>query len=101
MPFTQCLPRPFTERSVRENAPPCSGVYGISNAVEWLYIGETDDIQGALLQYFHEARDPAGKQPTGFVVEVCGPAQRPTRRERLILEYGPRQNRTGRPRLER
>jgi hypothetical protein len=54
MPFDKFTPLPFTARSVETNAPVASGVYGISNSREWIYIGETDDIQGAL---FHHLQD--------------------------------------------
>lgn len=49
MPFEQFTPRSFTPVSVRANAPTASGIYGISNAREWIFIGETDNIQASLL----------------------------------------------------
>jgi hypothetical protein len=48
MPFEQFTPRSFTPISVRANAPTASGIYGISNAREWIFIGETDNIQASL-----------------------------------------------------
>lgn len=49
MPFEQLTPRPFTPSSVRIYSPIASGVYGISNAREWIYVGEAGNIQRALL----------------------------------------------------
>ena len=66
----------------------------MSNAREWIYIGETDNIRGALLAHLH---DPAAsvmqRQPTGFVFEVCEQSRRPARQDRLVLEYEPTCNR--------
>jgi hypothetical protein len=95
MPFNQIIPLPFTSRTVGSHAPVASGVYGISNAREWIYIGETDNIQGAL---FHHLQDLYAslmkRQPTGFVFEICDGARRPARQDRLVLEYEPVCNRS-------
>ena len=94
MPFDQHIPRVFTSAAIRMFAPMASGIYGISNAREWIYIGETDDIQGALLAQLADLHTSAMKrEPTGFVFEVCERAHRPARQDRLILEYEPICNR--------
>ena len=94
MPFDHFLPRSFTASSVREHAPMASGVYGISNAFEWIYIGESDNIQDSLLGHLRQLDTSLlRRQPTGFVFELCGRAQRPARQDRLILEYEPVCNR--------
>lgn len=94
MPFDQHVPRPFTSHAVRMFAPSASGVYGISNARQWIYIGETDDIQGALLAQLAGLHTALMKlKPTGFVFEVCERAHRPARQDRLVLEYEPTCNR--------
>ena len=49
MPFDQLIPRPFTSTAVLMYVPVVSGIYGISNAREWIYIGVADNLQGALL----------------------------------------------------
>ena len=75
-------------------APIASGVYGISNAREWIYIGETDDIRGALVAHLTSVSTSVMvRKPTGFVFELCERAHRPARQDRLILEYGPACNR--------
>jgi hypothetical protein len=100
MPFSQGFPRTFTASSVRKHAPTTSGLYGISNAREWIYIGETDNIQETLLGHLREW-DTSGlrTEPAGFVFEVCDRANRPSRQDRLVLEYEPTCNRhwPGRP----
>ena len=72
------------------HAPALSGVYGISSALEWIFIGETDNIQETLLGHLR-ASDTSllERHPTGFVFEVCDRATRPARQGRLVLEYMP------------
>jgi len=94
MPFNQFLPRSLTAPSIRANAPVASGVYGVSNAREWIYIGATDNIQASLPNHLREAGSALMKrQPTGFAFEVCAPSQRPARQDRLVFEYEPACNR--------
>ena len=94
MPFNQFVPLPFTPRTVETRAPLASGVYGISNAREWIYIGETENIQAALFEHMQDGRASLMKrQPTGFVFEVCDGARRSARQDRLVLEYEPVCNR--------
>ena len=94
MPFEQFTPRSFTPFSVRANAPTVSGIYGISNAREWIFIGETDHIQAPLLQDLQQGNSALLKRlPTGFVFELCVAAERRARQDRLILEYEPVCNR--------
>jgi len=90
MPFDQFHPRSFRATTVREHAPARSGVYGITNAQEWIYIGEADNIQQMLLYHMQESSsDILERHPTGFVFELCDPATRVGRQNRLILEYNP------------
>ncbi len=94
MPFEQFIPRSLTATSVRAYAPGASGIYGISNAREWIYIGETDDIQASLLHHLLESDSTLmRKRPTGFVFEVCDAAGRLARQDRLVFEYEPACNR--------
>jgi hypothetical protein len=90
MPFNQFIPRNFTLGAVQMYAPITSGVYGISNAHEWIYIGETDNIQNSLLTHLQSLHTSLMKrEPTGFVFEVCDQARRSARQDRLVLEYEP------------
>ncbi|HEY6345467.1 MAG TPA: hypothetical protein VIY49_28555 [Bryobacteraceae bacterium] len=94
MPFEQFMPRPFSIGNVQKFAPPAPGVYGLSNAREWIYIGVSGNIRGSLLEHL-EARSSQlmKRQPTGFVYEVC-PGDECARQDRLIQEYEPTCNRT-------
>ena len=77
MPFEQFTARSFTPVSVRANTPTASGIYGISNAREWIFIGETDNIQASLLHDLQQGDSALLKRcPTGFVFELCDAADR-------------------------
>jgi hypothetical protein len=90
MPFQQMFPRSFSAPSVRQHAPAQSGVYGITNAREWLLIGAADNIQAALLGHLGGGDSPVLRErPTGFVFEVCGVGERGRRQDQLAREYGP------------
>lgn len=94
MPFREIIPRPFSTSGVQTYAPSASGIYGISNAQEWVFIGESADIRGALLAHTRETGTLLSqRQPTGFVFEVCEPLQRSARQDRLVQEYEPWCNR--------
>ena len=94
MPFEQFIPRTFSVPSVSTFAPGVSGVYGLSNASEWILIEETDNIREALLGHLqHMDASLTKKGPTGFVFEVCDRMRRSGRHERLTQEYGPSANR--------
>jgi len=90
MPFDRLAPYTFSLVSVRNNAPPLSGVYGLSNAREWLCVRETGNIRAALLGHLQETHTPLMQRvPTGFTFELCSPHDREDREARLIQEYAP------------
>ncbi|MBI5084897.1 MAG: hypothetical protein HZB13_09920 [Acidobacteria bacterium] len=90
MPFDQPFPRSFVDSSVRQFAPAASGLYGISNASGWLFIGESDNICESLLAHLRDSGASLFQQrPTGFVFETCDPGARAARQSRLIFEYNP------------
>ncbi len=94
MPFERIIPRPLTKLGVNTYAPSVAGVYGISNSSEWVYIGETDNIQATLLEYLGNPHTSIMRRiPTGFVHEVCEGTKRVSRQDRLVLEYEPACNR--------
>jgi hypothetical protein len=90
MPFQIPGNRAFTSVSIHKNAPAASGVYGISNALRWILIGEADDIQAALMRHF-ESRNtlPGGWVPSGFTFELCEPSRRLERKQQLVAELHP------------
>jgi hypothetical protein len=90
MPFTRHSGFAFSPVSIQRNAPPVHGVYGISNAREWVFVGRADDIQSALLNHQRESgTDISSHGATGFTFEVCDPARSPERHRRLVAEYRP------------
>jgi hypothetical protein len=93
--FEKLIPHPFTNTAVRVYAPTAEGVYGISNSREWVYIGQTNNIQSALLTHLKDAQAPMmRREPTGFVFEICGGSARSMRQDRLVVEYKPTCNTT-------
>lgn len=94
MPFSGHMSRSFLASAVRMHAPAASGVYGLSNAGEWIYIGSTENIQETLMRHLEETDTSLAKRlPTGFVFEVCEQAQRSRRQDELVREYEPVCNR--------
>ena len=94
MPFDPYFPRPLITSSIMMYAPSAPGVYGISNSREWIFVGEADDIRAALLKHLEDPNTPYMRRlPTGFVFEICEPASRAVRLDRLVLEYEPICNR--------
>jgi hypothetical protein len=90
MPFDQLTPHNFTPAGVRLGAPAVAGLYGVSSAKEWIYIGAADDIRTALLALLADpASPPMRHAPTGFVFEPCQASSRAPRLERLLIEYRP------------
>ena len=89
MPFENSVAHAFTAVSIRAHAPSYPGLYGISNAREWIYIDQTDNIQDSLLQHLERDSSLLTRVPTGFVFELSHSDRQHTRRERLIREYAP------------
>jgi hypothetical protein len=96
MPFQNCVARVFKTAAIHRDAPASSGVYGLSNSREWIYIGETGNIQARLLEHLQETNTfLTSRLPTGFSFELCLPADRVARQSRLVGELEPAGN--GRP----
>lgn len=94
MPFEQRIPHPLTTAGALAHAPAAPGVYGLSNAREWVYIGQADNIQDALMGHLGGLDATVQKrEPKGFVFEICAGDQRRLRQDRLVLEYEPICNR--------
>jgi len=80
----------FTAISVQNNAPNLSGVYGLSNSAEWIFIGEASNIRNALLEHLREVNGmPAARKPRGFSFELTPAVQRVERRNQLARELTP------------
>jgi hypothetical protein len=88
----------FTPVSVSRNAPPTSGVYGLSNASEWIYVGVADNLQAALMGHLREIGTLLkSRGPKGFTFEICHPSQCSARQMRLVTELSPVCNKNGAP----
>jgi len=90
MSFTECRGRSFTAVSIRNNAPESSGVYGLSNGREWLFIGEANNIQARLLEHLSETDTLLmDRGPTGFSFEECPSCNRTVRQDVLVRRFQP------------
>ena len=83
--------------SIRANAPALSGVYAIFNAQEWIYVGESNDIQRRLLEHFNgDNICITTHRPTGFQFELCDAPVRMRRQAELIAQLHPTCNQLAR-----
>jgi excinuclease UvrABC nuclease subunit len=91
MPFAPFAARSFTAVSIQKNAPESSGVYGLFNHRECLFVGQSSNIRSQLLTELREAAEELrAENPTGFTVELCSSGDRALRLQRLVRELGPR-----------
>ena len=80
----------LTLHSVRQNAPPYAGVYAISNAREWLFVGLADNVQAALYGHLAETGTPLrALGATGFTFQLCDAGSRDTLYDRLVADLHP------------
>lgn len=80
----------FTKEAILACAPQKSGVYGLFNFDCQIFIGESENIQEALLR--HESDTDFNSrhlQPTGFTFEPCAAELRQTKAEELIARFCP------------
>lgn len=96
MPFEGSVAHAFKSTSIRAHAPSAPGVYGISNAREWIFIGQTDNIRSALIGHLEDSDNQVRHMvPTGFVFELCPLEGQSVRFGRLVAEYLPACNPKG------
>jgi hypothetical protein len=94
MSFSECAARSVTAISVQKNAPESSGVYGLSNGREWIFIGEANNIRARLLEHLQETGTLLkGRMPTGFTFKECPPSDRVIRQNLLVRRFEPFCNR--------
>lgn len=94
VPFENHGGRSFTAASVDKNAPAASGVYGLSNARQWVYVGETGNIQAELLKHLeHPSAFLKEHSPSGFTYELSSAERRLERQNQLVFELEPVGNR--------
>jgi hypothetical protein len=80
----------FTKGAILLFAPPTSGVYGLFNFDCQVFIGESANIQEALLRHESETdfRSPH-LRPTGFTFETCAVELRKPKADELIARFHP------------
>lgn len=90
MPFARRSSYCFAAASITQNAPVSGGIYGLSNAQDWIYIRAVDNIRAALLDHLNE-RNPTFefRSVSGFSFELCDSGERSQRCVRLIEELRP------------
>ncbi|HLH75791.1 MAG TPA: hypothetical protein VKV28_03190 [Candidatus Binataceae bacterium] len=80
---------PWSLVSIRAHTPSSSGIYGIF-AEQWIYLGQSDDIQAHLLSHFWGLRPCISQHhPLGFTFELVPYSERPQRLEQLRIELQP------------
>jgi SPOR domain len=80
----------FTRESILAYAPPTSGVYGLFNFDCQVFIGESANIQEALLRHERETDFQSRHlQPTGFTFEPCSVELRKAKVDELIARFRP------------
>jgi septal ring-binding cell division protein DamX len=80
----------FTRQAILACAPPTSGVYGLFNFDCQVFIGESANIQEALLRHESETLfQPQHLQPTGFTFEPCAAELRKPKADELIARFHP------------
>lgn len=80
----------FTREAILAYAPPASGVYGLFNFDCQVFIGESANIQEALLR--HESETDFHSEhlrPTGFTFEACAAGLRKSKADALIARFRP------------
>jgi cell division septation protein DedD len=80
----------FTKGAILLFAPPTSGVYGLFNSDCQVFIGESANIQEALLRHESETDFQSQHlQPTGFTFEPCAAELRKYKADELIAKFHP------------
>src|SRR5262245_16051575 len=80
----------FTKGAILLFAPPTSGVYGLFNFDWQVFIGESANIQEALLRHQNEPDFQSQHlQPTGFTFELCAADLRKFKANELIAKFHP------------
>lgn len=81
---------PLNRRNVLRNAPKDSGVYGLRRDERWIYVGQSPNIQKALLEYLSgHLPYVLQSQPNLFLFEVCTPQTRVQRQRDLAQQHQP------------
>ena len=81
---------PYNRISILGNAPSLSGVYVLYTQQQWIYVGESGDIQTRLLQHLNGDNACITRNgPTGFQFELVDANQRVARQNQWIAALNP------------
>jgi hypothetical protein len=94
MPFKSDAGHEFSETGIAGYAPAASGVYGIYNGTQRIYIDEAQDIKAYLYANLRGESNQSAhimpQRPAYFILEKCDPQSRLARKLELIKEHRPR-----------
>ena len=98
MPIDNTIKNAFSEAGITASAPRASGVYAIFNASEWIYVGESADMETRLFEHLRGTSDQSvciwKRNPTGFICESSPAQSRVARETALRGELQPTCNKT-------
>lgn len=77
----------FSRLLIINAAPTDSGIFGLYNIHNRIFLGEADNIQAALLRLLQDMRRLGYAQPTGFTFEACARRLRKSRLKELLADY--------------
>jgi len=90
MPFENHGNRAFTAMAIDKNAPAASGVFGLSNAWQWIYVGETSNIQAELRRLLQRPNQLLRDNiASGYTFELSPAEHRVERQSQLVRELRP------------
>ena len=90
MPWMNRNGFPYSQLGITMNAWEASGVYGLYKEQQWIYIGETGDMRGRLLEHLGGDHPRiVAAMPTYFSYELHPAFKRVARQDALILELRP------------
>jgi hypothetical protein len=80
----------FLYQGVEEKAPNASGVYVIYTPAQWVYVGQSDDLQKSLFGHLNEPGTcMGGFGPLSFSFELVPADARLARYQALLAELSP------------
>ena len=80
----------FTKKAILASAPAASGVYALYNVDCQIFIGESENIQEALLRHERETDFTSRHlRPIGFAFEPCAAEVRKSKTDELIARFCP------------
>jgi len=98
MPFGSSITSGFTEQGIAQVAPGTSGVYGIFNKSQCVYVGDGEDVEASLYSHLRGGSSESywirSQNPTYFKLEACEETARLEREQELIAELDPVCNRS-------